>query len=106
MSDSQPVSQLGDWKPNDAPSPFFVRHADALYAACEEAIRAGRIDARSKIGDATLDYRQERDEMAERAERQGMPVYCPACHDGPFASGPCMRCGGPIETPSRGRNDG
>lgn len=54
------------WRPNDAPSPFFVRHADALYEAVAEQIERGRIDARSKIGDAALDYRQERDEMAAR----------------------------------------
>lgn len=62
-----PDQTSAEWRPSDAPSPFFVRHADALYEACAEAIHAGRLNARSKIGDATLDYRQERDEMAERA---------------------------------------
>ena len=40
--------------------PMILRAADALYAACEDAVRAGRVDARSPIGDATLDYRDLR----------------------------------------------
>jgi hypothetical protein len=54
------------WKPGDTPRPFFVRAADTLYHACAKAIRNGRIDARSEIGDAVLDYRDERDDMASR----------------------------------------
>jgi hypothetical protein len=96
-----------DWKSNDAATPFFVRAADRLFAAVERQINeTKRIDARSEIGDAALDYRQERDKMAERAERARNAVYCPVCHDGPFAVGPCMRCGDPIEAPSRGRSGG
>lgn len=41
-------------------SPFLPRAADRLYAECDRAIRAGRIDARSGIGDAALDYRDMR----------------------------------------------
>lgn len=37
-----------------------VRAADRLYDECARAIRAGRIDSRSPIGDATLDYRDTR----------------------------------------------
>lgn len=62
---------MAEWRPNDEPSPFFVRHADALYKAVEEQIKNGRIDARSKIGDAALDYRDERDEMAKRNTTKG-----------------------------------
>jgi hypothetical protein len=56
-----------DWKPSDT-APFLVRSADRLYDECERAIREGRIDARSPIGDATLDYRDIRDKAAERYE--------------------------------------
>jgi hypothetical protein len=44
----------------EPPSPFLLRGADALYDACARAVRAGRIDARSPIGDAVLDYRELR----------------------------------------------
>lgn len=37
-----------------------VRAADRLFDACCVAIRSGRVDARSPIGDATLDYRDTR----------------------------------------------
>jgi hypothetical protein len=40
--------------------PMILRAADRLYDACEDAVRAGRVDARSPIGDATLDYRDLR----------------------------------------------
>lgn len=40
--------------------PMTVRAADRLYDECARAIKAGRIDARSPIGDATLDYRDTR----------------------------------------------
>jgi hypothetical protein len=51
--------------------PFLIRAAERLYAECERAITAGRIDARSPIGDATLDYRQMREEADERLARRG-----------------------------------
>jgi cell pole-organizing protein PopZ len=40
--------------------PMILRAADRLYDACEDAVLAGRVDARSPIGDATLDYRDLR----------------------------------------------
>lgn len=42
------------------PNPLLPRASDRLYDVCAQAIRAGRIDARSPLGDATLDYRQMR----------------------------------------------
>jgi hypothetical protein len=42
------------------PNPLLPRASDRLYDVCAQAIRSGRIDARSPIGDATLDYRQMR----------------------------------------------
>lgn len=41
-------------------TPFILRAADRLYDECERAVRSGRLDARSPIGDATLDYRDMR----------------------------------------------
>lgn len=41
----------------EEPRTFRSRAADALADACEVEVRAGRIDARSPIGDALLDYR-------------------------------------------------
>lgn len=49
-------------QPRPAVSPFLWRAADALYEAVERAIRAGRIDARSEIGDAALSYRELRED--------------------------------------------
>jgi hypothetical protein len=43
---------------------MLVRAADRLYAECLRAVREHRVDARSAIGDAVLDYREERDEAA------------------------------------------
>ena len=40
--------------------PMILRAADALYDACEASVLAGHVDARSAIGDATLDYRDLR----------------------------------------------
>lgn len=48
--------------PDQSVSPFLLRAADRLYRECERAIRAGRVDARSPIGDATLDYRELRED--------------------------------------------
>lgn len=47
-------------------APFLLRAADRLYGECERAITEGRIDARSPIGDATLDYREVRVEADAR----------------------------------------
>lgn len=53
------------WEYSKPPDPFILRAADRLYDECERAIREGRLDARSPIGDATLDYGQMRDEAYE-----------------------------------------
>ena len=70
MSSEQSTYPHGEhlWFPGTPPSPMLVRAADRLFAECERAIRAGRLDARSPVGDATLDYRQERDDMEHRAQ--------------------------------------
>lgn len=55
------------WKPSDTPDPFLLRAADALYERCADLIRSHRVDARSPMGDALLDYRDVRDESAQRS---------------------------------------
>jgi hypothetical protein len=49
--------------------PDFVRAAERLYAECERAIEAGRIGARSPIGDAALDYRDLGEECGLASDR-------------------------------------
>lgn len=46
--------------PVEPASPLLPRAADRLYAQVERLIRAGRVDARSELGDAALDYREMR----------------------------------------------
>lgn len=60
-----PSELPADWSPRDTPHPVFVRAADRLFRAVERQITSGRIDARSEIGDAALDYRELRQEMAD-----------------------------------------
>lgn len=60
-----------EWKPSDEATPMLVRAADRLYEECRRAIVAHRLDARSAVGDAVLDYREERDEAAARSAGGG-----------------------------------
>lgn len=50
-------------------SPVVLAAADNLCDECERAIREGRIDARSPIGDATLSYREVRHDPLYDGER-------------------------------------
>lgn len=59
------------WKPSDEATPMLVRAADRLFEECRRAMVAHRLDSRSPIVDALLDYREERDEAA--AESAGAP---------------------------------
>lgn len=66
-----PFEIPSDWTPRDKPTPIFVRASDRLFHEVERLIGSGRIDARSELGDAALDYRQERQQMAD-----AMPETC------------------------------